>query len=220
MAGQVELDETLRGYVREVSLREDALLAELRRETAALPGGAAMQLMAEEGQFLGLLAGLVGARTVVEVGTFTGYSTLCLARALPADGRLVTCDISPRWPRIGRPYWERAGVADRIEVAVGDAADTLARLLDELGPGSVDLVFIDADKTGYARYYEDALPLVRPGGLIAVDNTLFFGRVVDPGADDTDTEAIRKFNEALRDDERIDLTLLPFADGLTLARKR
>lgn len=222
MAEQVAASAELLAYVRDVSLREDEILAELREETAQLPGGTAMQVMAEEGQLLALLVGLVGARRVVEVGTFTGYSTLCMARALPPEGRLLTCDITRRWPKVGARYWERAGVADRIELAVGKAEETLARLRDDAdwGEGSVDLAFIDADKANYVTYYEALLPLVRPGGLLVVDNTLFFGRVVDPEAQDADTVAIRKLNELLRDDERVDLSLLPFADGVTLARKR
>lgn len=220
MAEQVVASEGLLSYVREVSLREDPLLTELREQTAQLPGGSAMQVMPEEGQFLALLVGLTGARTVLEIGTFTGYSTLCMARAVPAGGRVVTCDIARRWPKIGMPYWERAGVADRIELLVGDASQSLARLLDEWGPGTVDLAFIDGDKAGYVRYYEDCLALLRPGGLIVVDNTLFFGRVIDPEARDADTEAVRKLNELVSDDSRVDVTLLPFADGITLARKR
>lgn len=182
--------------------------------------GRAMQVMAEEGQLLGLLAGLTGARSVVDVGTFTGYSALCLARALPPGGRLVTCDVTDRWAGIARDAWTRAGVADRITERIGPAADTLADLLATDGPGHVDLVFLDADKTGYRDYYELALLLLRDGGLVVVDNTLYFGRVADPSISDPDTEAIRSFNAALRDDPRVDLSLLPMADGITLARKR
>jgi O-methyltransferase len=220
MAEQTTFDATLLDYVRAVSLREDDVLRDLRAETAALPMGRAMQVMAEEGQFLGLLVGLTGARTVVEIGTFTGYSTLCMARALPAGGRLVTCDVTPRWPDVAAPYWKRAEVDDRIEVRIGDAAATLADLRTEWGPGAVDLVFVDADKAGYPRYYEAALDLVRPGGLIVLDNTVFFGRVVDPAADDPDTVAIRALNAAIRDDPRVDVSLLATADGITLARRR
>ncbi|HZB50295.1 MAG TPA: class I SAM-dependent methyltransferase [Mycobacteriales bacterium] len=219
MAGQTALTEPLLRYVREVSLREDAVLRELRAETADYPMGAAMQVMAEEGQLLGLLVRLLGARRVLEVGTFTGYSTLCLARALPPGGRVVTCDVTDRWPAIGRPYWERAGVADRIEVRIGDARDTLAGLLAGGGAGTVDLVFIDADKAGYRDYYEASLRLARPGGLLVLDNTVLFGRVIDPAATDPDTVAVRELNAFLHGDERVDLALLTMADGITLARK-
>ncbi|GAA1312900.1 O-methyltransferase [Saccharothrix xinjiangensis] len=218
MAQQTEFSPELLDYVRAVSLREDELLRELREETARLPMGEAMQVMAEEGQFLAVLVALTGARTVVEVGTFTGYSTLCLARALPAGGRVVTLDLSPRWPMIAEPFWRRAGVADRIEVRIGDAVDSLTALAAEADP--VDLVFVDADKANYVAYYEKSLELLRPGGLLVLDNTVFFGRVLDEGARDADTRAVRELNAALRDDQRVDLVMLPFADGITLARKR
>lgn len=220
MAHQSASDETLLTYVRNVSLREDAVLRELRAETARFPGGASLQVMAEEGQLLQLLVGLVGARRVLEIGTYTGYSTLCMARALPADGTLVTCDITDRWPAVGAEYWKRAGVAERIELRVGDAVETLDALRAERGAECFDLVFVDADKVNYPTYYERALALTRPGGLVVIDNTLFFGRVADPDADDPDTRAIRETNEALHRDERVDLSLLVMADGITLARKR
>ncbi|MCD0447590.1 class I SAM-dependent methyltransferase [Actinocorallia sp. API 0066] len=219
MAGQVEVSDALRQYVREVSLRDDEVLRELAAETAGMSALAAMVTMPEEGQLLGLLTGLVGARDVLELGTFTGYGALCMARALPPGGRLVTCDISERWTRIAQRYWARAGVADRIELRLDQAAKVLEALLAERGPDSFDLVFIDADKTGYPDYFERALTLVRPGGLIILDNTLFFGRVVDPAAQDLDTLAIRELNAALRDDDRVELSLIPMADGITLARK-
>jgi O-methyltransferase len=218
LAQQTEFSRDLLDYVRDVSLRDDDILRELRAETADLPMGMAMQVLAEEGQFLALLVALTGARRVVEVGTFTGYSTLCMARALPADGRIITLDISPRWPMIAEPYWRRAGVADRIEVRIGAAAESLAGLAHE--PGVVDMVFVDADKTGYRGYYETALELIRPGGLVVLDNTAWNGRVLDQHATDEDTTAVRVLNAALRDDERVDLVMLPFADGITLARKR
>jgi O-methyltransferase len=220
MAQQTDFSPALLGYVREMSLRDDDVLRDLRDETAELPMGRAMQLMAEEGQFLGLLVSLTDARLVVEVGTFTGYSTLCMARSLPPGGLIVTCDVTERWPAIARPYWERAGVADRIDVRVADARETLSSLLDDPGPGTVDLVFIDADKAGYLHYYERALRLVRPGGLIVLDNTVFFGRVVDPLLRDTDTEAIRELNSLLLDDDRVDISMLSMADGITLARRK
>ncbi|MFE7121016.1 O-methyltransferase, partial [Streptomyces sp. NPDC057654] len=197
MAHQTAATGELLDYVREVSLRDDTVLRELREATAVLPAGRAMQVMAEEGQLLALLAGLTGARSVLEIGTFTGYSTLCLARALPADGRLVTCDIDDRWPAFGADYWRRAGVEPRIDLRIGDANDTLAKLLADDGPGSFDFVFIDADKANYTRYYESSLELVRQGGLIVIDNTLFFGRVADPDAQDPDTEGVRDLNRLL-----------------------
>jgi caffeoyl-CoA O-methyltransferase len=160
---------------------------------------------------------LLGARRVVEVGTFTGYSALCLARGLPADGRLLCCDINDNWVSVGRPFWERAGVADRIEVRLGPAAETLAALPPD---PVIDLAFIDADKTGYAVYYEALLSRLRPNGVILVDNVLWGGRVLDRAARDADTVAIRAFNDQLVADERIDLVMIPVADGLTLARKR
>ncbi|TDV47989.1 O-methyltransferase [Actinophytocola oryzae] len=215
MATQVSITDALSGYVREMSLREDAVLAELRELTAELPAGAAQQVSPEEGQLLGLLAGLVRARTVVEIGTYTGYATLCLARAVGAGGRVITCDITSRWLDLGRPFWARAGVAERIDVRIAPAARTLA----DIAPGSVDLVFVDADKTGYPLYYEAALELIHDDGLVVVDNTLYFGRVADPGALDPDTVAVRAFNEALLADERVDISLLPVADGVTLVRK-
>jgi O-methyltransferase len=156
---------------------------------------------------------------VVEIGTFTGYSTLCMARALPPGGRLITCDITARWLVTAQEYWRRAGVTDRIDVRIGPATETLAALVTEQGLETVDLVFIDADKANYVNYYEAALRLVRPGGLIVVDNTLFFGRVLDPAAQDRDTVAIRQLNTLLRDDHRVDIALLVVADGITLARK-
>jgi O-methyltransferase len=220
MAHQTSATPDLLAYVREVSLRDDDLLRELREVTAELPGGTAMQVMAEEGQLLALLVGLTGAGAVLEIGTFTGYSTLCMARALPADGLLVSCDIDDRWPSVGADFWKRAGVDSRIDLRIGDAAATLDALLAERGPGGFDLVFIDADKANYVRYYEASLALVRPGGLIVVDNTLFFGRVVDPNAVDPDTAAVRELNRLLHQDPRVEVSLLVMADGITLARKR
>ncbi|MFI2644841.1 O-methyltransferase [Streptomyces sp. NPDC018610] len=220
MADQIISAPGLIPYVRDVSLREDETLRDLRELTGELPMGSALQVMAEEGQLLGFLVGLIGARDVLEIGTFTGYSTLCMARALPPGGHLVTCDISDRWPGIAREYWARAGVDDRIDVRVGAAADTLAGLLAEGKGNSFDFAFVDADKANYRRYYELSLELVRPGGLIVLDNTLFFGRVIDPAAQDADTVAIRELNLFLRDDHRVEISLLPMADGITLVRKK
>ncbi|MFD3556729.1 O-methyltransferase [Streptomyces goshikiensis] len=220
MAHQTEFSAELLDYVTGVSLRDDPILAELRKLTSELPGGASLQVMAEEAQLLALLVQLTGATSVLEIGTYTGYSALCMARALPSTGRLVTLDINPKWIEVATPYWQRAGVADRIEPIIGEAAGNLELLRTERGEESFDLVFVDGDKAGYPSYYESALRLVRPGGLIVLDNTLFFGRVIDPAAQDSDTRAIRALNEALRDDNRVDLSLLVMADGITLARKR
>jgi O-methyltransferase len=220
MANQLTSTPELLTYVRDVSLRDDDILRDLRETTAALPGGRTMQVMAEEGQLLGLLVGLVGARTVLEIGTYTGYSTLCMARALPPEGLLVTCDITKKWPMIAAEYWRRAGVDDRIDVRIGDAAEILAKMIAERGENSIDFAFIDADKTGYGAYYTAALRLVRPGGLIVIDNTLFFGRVIDPTLHDPDTVAIRELNRLLRDDDRVEIALVAMADGITLVRKK
>ncbi|MFF2729758.1 O-methyltransferase [Streptomyces sp. NPDC058008] len=220
MANQISAGPELLEYVREFSLREDEILRDLRRTTAELPGGTAMQVMAEEGQFLAFLVATTGVTDVLEIGTFTGYSTLCMARAVPPRGRVVTCDISGRWPEIGAEYWQRAGVDDRIEVRIGAALESLEEMLTDGGPDQFGLVFIDADKANYPQYYELALRLVRPGGLVVVDNTLFFGRVVDPLADDADTAGVREVNARIRDDRRVDVSMLPMADGITLVRRR
>jgi O-methyltransferase len=219
MASQLLASSDVLTYVSDHSRAEDEILRELREETASLPMGAAMQVSAEEGQLLALLVKLTRARTVVEVGTFTGYSSLCMARALPDRGLLITCDVTDRWPAFGRPYWRRAGVEDRIDLRIAPATAVLDSLFAEYGPGSIDLVFIDADKAGYAAYYEAALMLLAPDGLVVVDNTLFFGRVTDPTAQDPDTVAIREFNRFVRDDPRVEMSLLPVADGITLIRK-
>lgn len=211
--------ETL-AYIRDVSLRDDDILRGLRSQTWQLPGGRAMQVSAGEGQLLALLVALTGARRVLEIGTFTGYSTLCMARALPPGGRLVTLDIDERWPEVGAEFWRRAGVDDRIEVRIGPATSTLDSLLGEYGPDSFDVAFIDADKAGYPAYYESTLALLRPGGLAVVDNTLYFGRVLDESATDPETAGVRALNGILHRDERVDIAMLPVADGVTLARKR
>ncbi len=220
MAEQLATGAELTGYLRAVSLREDDILRELRQDTADLPWGEAMQVPPEEGQLLALLVGLTPAHRVLEIGTFTGYSTLCLARALAPEGRVLTCDITDRWAPIARRAWQRAGVAGQIEERFGDASRTLRELRTEYGPASFDLIFIDADKAGYPTYYEAALELIGPAGLIVVDNTLFFGRVFDPRHEDPDTVAVRGFNQALHQDERVDISLLPMADGITLIRRR
>ncbi len=212
------MTDALHDYLLAVSLREPDVLRRLREETAAHPR-AGMQLAPEQGQFLGLLVRLLGATKTLEVGVFTGYSALCVALALPPAGRIVACDINEEWTATARRYWAEAGVAGKIDLRLAPALQTLDRLLDGGEAGTFDFAFIDADKENYAGYYERALRLVRPGGLIAVDNTLWGGRVADPAADDETTRAVRAFNERLRRDDRVTLSLLPLGDGLTLALK-
>ncbi|HEX6834096.1 MAG TPA: class I SAM-dependent methyltransferase [Rudaea sp.] len=197
--------------------RESEVAQRLRAETARLPE-AGMQIGPDQAAFLALLVRAIGTKRCIEVGTFTGYSALAVAAALPADGKLVCCDISEEWTAIARRYWAQAGVADRIDLRLAPALDTLRALAAD-GLGSYDFVFIDADKTGYDAYYEACLTLVRPGGLIALDNMLRSGRVADPAERDASTAALRALNAKLRDDTRVDAVLLPLADGVTLVRK-
>lgn len=215
----ITLDDRLYDYLRAVSLREPPLLARLRAETAALPE-AQMQIAPEQGQFMAMLVRVMNAREILEIGTFTGYSALAMALALPPDGHIVACDVSAEWTAIGRRYWHEAGVAERIELRLAPAIETLEALLADGGEDRFDFAFIDADKSGYRAYYEACLKLVRPGGLIVVDNTLWDGRVADDSVQDANTCAIRTFNTALHDDVRVDLSLVPIGDGLTLARRR
>jgi caffeoyl-CoA O-methyltransferase len=215
----IDLTDALYAYLRDVSLREPPILTLLREETSKMPRGH-LQISPEQGQFMALLVELTGARKALEIGTFTGYSALAVALTLPADGKLVACDVSEEWTTIARRYWSAAGVADKIELRLAPAADSLAALLAEGQAGSFDFAFIDADKGGYDAYYEGALTLLRPGGLIAIDNVLRNGRVIDKGDTHPDTAAIRALNLKLRDDARVSLSMLPIGDGLTLARKR
>jgi predicted O-methyltransferase YrrM len=215
----LSLDDRLQQYLLAHGVRETPLLARLREETSHLEQ-ARMQISPEQGQLMTLLVELLGARRALEVGTFTGYSALCVAAALPPDGRLIACDVSEEWTAIARRYWAEAGLADRIELRLGPAAETLQALLAESGADSFDFAFVDADKTGYLGYYERLLQLVRPGGLIAFDNTLWSGRVADPEATDPDTRALRELNERLLGDERVSLSVIPIGDGLSLARRR
>jgi predicted O-methyltransferase YrrM len=215
----IGLDEKLHAYLLEVGVREHEVLRRLRDETASLPE-ANMQIAPEEGAFLALLVRTLGARKVLEVGTFTGYSSTAMAMALPDDGRIVCCDVSKEWTDVARRAWTDAGVDDRVDLRLGPARETLDQLLSDGEAATFDLAFIDADKANYAGYYEAAVRLVRPGGLIAIDNVLWSGRVADPEVDDESTTAIRALNDAIAADQRVDLAMVPIADGLTLARIR
>ncbi len=213
-----QLSEALAEYVEAHSAQPDQVLQDLAKETVARFGGAAgMQIGPEQGVFMTMLARLIGARDAVEVGTFTGYSAICIARGLTADGSLLCCDVSEEWTSIARDYWQRAGLADRIELRLAPAAQTLRGL----PPGTTfDLAFIDADKTGYVEYWNLIVPMIRPNGVIIVDNTLSHGRVVDQGNTDASVVGIRQFNELAKADDRTELVLLPIGDGVTVARKR
>jgi predicted O-methyltransferase YrrM len=213
------LDDRLYEYVLSVALREPDAMRRLREETATLPDGE-WQTAPEQGPLLDLFVKLLGARAVLEIGTFTGYGTLWLASALPPGGRVVTCDVSEAFTAVARRHWAEAGLSDRIELRLGPATETTAKLLADGRAGSFDLAFIDADKENYGRYYEDALALVRAGGLVLIDNTLWDGRPADPSNAEASTLAIRELNAKLHADGRIDLCFLPFADGLTVCRKR
>jgi len=213
------LNNQLYDYLLSVSLREPDILQQLREETAYLPN-AMMQIAPEQGQFMTLLVQLLGATKTLEVGVFTGYSSLCVALALPPNGKIVACDVSEEYTAIARRYWEAAGVADKIDLRLAPALETLDELLAAGLAGTFDFAFIDADKRNYEGYYERSLQLIRPGGLIAIDNVLWSGRVAEPQAQDNQTQVIRALNEKLHDDKRITLSMVPIADGLTLALKR
>lgn len=218
MIHNLVLDDNLLHYLAAVQRPHDKLSVELRELTGQLPLHT-MLVPAEQGRLLGLLVSLMQARTVLEIGVFTGYSTLCMARALPADGRVIALDISAEWTSLGERYWEKAGVRDRIQLELHPALHTLDQLLDDAA-GTVELAFIDADKENYSLYYERCLRLLRPGGLIVLDNTLWSGKVAQPDEQDPETTALRAINASVRDDDRVDAVVLPVFDGLTLARKR
>jgi len=218
MAHRSLLPQAVDDYLRTVVARESPLQQRLRDETAKLPMGG-MQIGADQGVFLAFLVRLIGARNAIEIGTFTGYSALSVASALAPGGRLVCCDVSEEWTAIARRYWAEAGVADRIELHLRPAQETLALLLRKHGPGSFDFAFIDADKTGYDAYYEACLELLRPGGLIAIDNVLWSGTVADPADQKPDTVALRVLTVKIRDDRRVDASLVSLGDGVLLARR-
>lgn len=215
----IQVDDRLYEYLVRVSVREPAALKTLRDETAVHPR-AGMQISPEVGQLLQLLVRLTGARRTIEVGVFTGYSSLAIALALPADGRILACDVSDEYTAVARRHWQAAGVTDKIELVIAPALETLDARLRQGEAGCYDFAFIDADKGNYIGYYEKVFELLRPGGLIAVDNTLWGGAVADEADQSADTVALRRFNEQLLADERIDLSLVPIGDGLTLVRRR
>ena len=215
----IPLTDALRDWMLAHGVRETDVMRELRRVTAGLPN-ASMQISPEQGQLLTLLVELVGARRALEIGTFTGYSAICIARGLPPEGRLITCDIDPEVTTIARDFWRRAGVDGRIELRLGEAAATLDGLLADGAAGTFDFAFIDADKDHYPAYVEKCLTLLRPGGLLAIDNAFWSGRVADPANDEPSTRILRQIATTLRGDSRVTAALVPIGDGLWLARKR
>ncbi|MDJ0772054.1 MAG: class I SAM-dependent methyltransferase [Mastigocoleus sp. MO_167.B18] len=212
------LGENLREYLLSVSLREPEILTLLRQETSLHQMGI-MQISPEQGQFMALLVQLMGAKKTLEVGVFTGYSALVIALALPSDGKVIACDISEEYTSVACRYWQKAGVSHKIDLHVAPAVETLDKLLKAGEAETFDFVFIDADKSNYDNYYERALKLLRPGGLIAIDNVLWSGKVADPAIKDNRTKKIRALNQKLHQDERVNLSMVPIGDGLTLAMK-
>ena len=213
------LDEKVRGYILDHTVREPEILRELREETSKIPM-AGMQISADQGQFMALLVQLIGAKRCLEIGTFTGYSSLAVALALPEEGRMICCDVSEEWTAMARRYWQRAGVAHKIDLRIGPALQTLDTMLASGGAGGFDFAFIDANKTSHDDYYERCMQLVRPGGLIGVDNSLWGGAVADLADQSADTVAIRALNAKLQQDQRVTTSLLAVGDGLMLAHKR
>ena len=214
----ISMNDRLYQYLLSVSLRENESLRLLREETAKDPM-AILQIPPDQGQFMALLVKLMGAKRILEIGTYTGYSTLSMALALPDDGTIISCDINQSWADIGRPYWRQAGVENQIDLRIAPALKTMSELLESGGRGSFDLIFIDADKGSYSAYYEKGMDLLRDGGLFLLDNVLWKGRVADESILDPDTTALRELNELIYRDLRVDVTMLPTGDGLTLARK-
>lgn len=214
----IQLTEPLAEYLRSVAVREPDILVQLREETQGMEK-AIMQITPEQGAFMTMLVQLIGARRTIEIGVYTGYSSLAVALALPEDGEIIACDVNQAWTDVARRYSQAAGVAHKIDLRLAPAIETLEALLAEGHAGAFDFVFIDADKSNYDGYYERGLELLRPGGLIGIDNVLWFGRVVEPTRRDEQTEAIRAINRKVHGDTRVSVCMLPIGDGLTLARK-
>ena len=216
----LQITEPSHDYLLSVSLREPTILSKLREETAKLEA-AGMQISPEQGQFMRLLVKMLGAKRTLEIGVFTGYSALSVALVLPDDGQIVACDVSEEWTAMARRYWHAAGIAHKIDLYLAPATETLAALVgNEANHGTFDFAFIDADKANYATYYDQAFKLIRRGGVIAIDNVLWGGSLVDESKQDEDSNALRALNQQLHKDDRIDLSMVPIGDGLTLARKR
>jgi caffeoyl-CoA O-methyltransferase len=216
----LQITEPILEYLLSVSIREPATLSKLRDETAKLEA-AGMQISPEQGQFMRLLVKMLGAKRTLEIGVFTGYSALSVALVLPDDGQIVACDVSEEWTAMARRYWHAAGIAHKIDLYLAPATETLAALVgNEANHGTFDFAFIDADKANYATYYDHAFKLIRRGGVIAIDNVLWGGSLVDESNQDEDSNALRALNQQLHKDDRIDLSMVPIGDGLTLARKR
>lgn len=214
----ITMTDSIENYISQFGVREPAVMKHCREETAAMPN-ANMQIAPEQGQFLALLVQLTSAKRVIEVGTFTGYSALWMTSALPDNGELIACDVSDDYMATAGKYWQQAGVTEKITLRIQPAINTLNELLESGQAGQFDMLFIDADKTGYQDYYEQGLQLLRPSGLMAFDNTLWSGLVVEP-SEDPDTVALQQFNQHVHGDQRVDMGLLPVGDGLTLVRKR
>lgn len=220
MIQQVDLTQQVLHYIHDTSIRDTDFLKDLREETAKL-AERTMQISPEQGQFMYLITKMMAAKRTLEIGTFTGYSTLCTALALPENGKLIACDCNQEWISIARRYWKRAKVDHKIDVILGDAKDSLQKIINMSSNNeSFDLAFIDADKVSYDYYYESCLKLIRKGGLILLDNTLWSGHVADPNFSDPETVSLRKINSKILNDHRVDISMLPFADGITMVLKR
>lgn len=216
----ISMTDSLHDYLLRETVREPAILARLREETAGLGRAAGMQISPEQGQLMALLVRLTGTRRMLEIGTFTGYSSLACLLAMPADGCMFCCDVSPEWTSVARRYWDEAGVADRVVLRLAPALESLQQLQDSGAAASFDMAFIDADKASYGAYFEVVLALLRPGGLMMFDNTLWSGHVADPDDQSEDTVALRRLNRSLADDPRVESSLIPIGDGLTLVWKK